>query len=207
MQLLKCAVGFHEVQLWDDAQTFILGGWRPLVVPILWPSLPKTMATPLAPQTVSPRTATDNLYKCNQHLNQGNITTSIFVSSDNKYCPESLLLSPSTSALWNEFTVSRQYVRLFVTNSFQLTKSKHCERNSVKMFHQVNTKTILITLIQQNITYCLSRFRLQVGSSRQDWLPVPEVSPHEGFDEKPKCWNSTPAVSYTHLTLPTNREV
>ena len=41
MQLLKCAVGFHEVQLWDDAQTFILGGWRPLVVPILWPPNPK----------------------------------------------------------------------------------------------------------------------------------------------------------------------
>jgi len=43
--------------LWDDAQKFILGGWRPLVVPILWP-LPKIMATPLPPQTGIPRTAT-----------------------------------------------------------------------------------------------------------------------------------------------------
>jgi len=35
-------------------------------------------------------------------------------------------------------------------------------------FHQVDTKTILITLIQPKTTYCLSTFRLHVGSLHQE---------------------------------------
>jgi len=35
---------------------------------------------------------------------------------------------------------------------------------------------IFITLIQPKITYCLSTFRLHVGSLHQDWLPVPVIS-------------------------------
>ena len=38
MQLLKCAVGFHEqFSCGMTLKKFILGGWKPLVVPILWP--------------------------------------------------------------------------------------------------------------------------------------------------------------------------
>jgi len=48
--------------------------------------------------------------------------------------------------------------------------------HSCEKFHQVDTKTILITLIQPKITYCLSTFRLHVGSLHQDLLPVPVVS-------------------------------
>ena len=39
-----------------------------------------------------------------------------------------------------------------------------------------NMWSILTTLIQPKTTYCLSTFRLHIGSLHQDWLPVPVIS-------------------------------
>ena len=47
---------------------------------------------------------------------------------------------------------------------------------SLVVYLFTNIYTILVTLIQPKITYCLSTFRLHVGSLHQDWLPVPVVS-------------------------------
>jgi len=43
-------------------------------------------------------------------------------------------------------------------------------------FRQVDTKTILITLIQPKMTYCLSTFRLHVGTRSQSWWRLPTWS-------------------------------
>ena len=60
MQLLKCAVGFHgQFSCGMTLKKFILGGWRPLVVPILWPPIQNHGHPTAPPQTRSPRTATD----------------------------------------------------------------------------------------------------------------------------------------------------
>ena len=72
----------------------------------------------------------------------------------------------------------------------------HVWKHFCEKFHQLDTKTILITVIQPKITYCLSTFRLHVGSLHQDWLPVPVVSmrirqswqTHKGGDMDQEDW-------------------
>ena len=62
-------------------------------------------------------------------------------------------------------------LRLSCNNPLGPSGQRHtCKRNAsyCEKFHQVDTKTVLITLIQRKITYCLSTFRLHVGSLHQD---------------------------------------
>jgi len=65
----------------------------------------------------------------------------------------------------------------------QLQTTQTMHTHDTQLFHeptllilhpmtQVDTKTVLITLIQPKITYCLLTFRLHVRSLHQDWLAL-----------------------------------
>ena len=71
-----------------------------------------------------------------------------------------------------------------VQRSRSQVRVHHHKRNkyqlSCEKFHQVDTKTILITLIQPKTTYCLP-VEPRMGQVFTYWWPTPEVSPDEGF--------------------------
>ena len=53
-------------------------------------------------------------------------------------------------------------------SKYSLMNGRYPLPNCCEKFHQVDMKTVLITLIQPKITYCLSTFRLHVGSLHHD---------------------------------------